>query len=441
MTQQGPDYTTEGRYWHYRTNDISQEHVDRLKNVNCEWIFIGNIEEGEIKKGTHRHVAIKFSRSYRFKYVMKQLCTSAEIIPMFNATWHLGCKYQNSTVAQFIEYVFKNDLNNLIYGDVSVLQGVKVDEATRQIVITKTESKEEIQERKNELEKERHYRCSIGDINWYHENDTKYMSTADFNRKLVWAQPDVDKNEFLQEIKNIFLHGPSTTGKSSAIMFLIKNLWYGSLDALYMKNLSSDKWDGYWNLVHKIVHLNEIDNFDEVEVALGGFAGVKDKCDVYPFVVRCNFGNRNLLIRPERFSFCSNYTPNQLFAMPNKYGRMNANIEKMNAAFARRFKVYHIDTFQRKHGIYFDKIKERTFWIKDAPVEPPIIHNLSVLQEGFNIMKQNAIDGKPKTKFQRNLQKLIANEPSLAFEIEELNKLRDDKKKERKPRKVKRVSF
>lgn len=349
----------ESRYWHYRTNDISDIHLERLKQVQCEWSFIGDVESGDIEKGLHRHAAFKFNRSYRDSKVIKEVCARTETSFNRGSSWYLEPKYQNSSISSFVKYVFKGDLNNLVHGDVSII-GLYSETVQEQVqdmdpdLPKKELTKDEKANARKLLDKERMYRASIGDTEWFRENDVRFMCGADYSRLLVWAQPDA--KEFLEKLDNIYIYGPSCQGKSSLAYFL-----YGK--ELYPKKKNNEKWDSYFNAVHTTVLFDEMDSLDTYEQCMGGFEGIKEKCDVYPFPVRQNYGNRSLLIRPKRFIITSNFTPSQVFSTENKYGRKPQHIEMMLTTFNRRFKVIHIDDLHRETGTYFNQTVQRTFYV------------------------------------------------------------------------------
>lgn len=354
--------TNASRYWHYRTNDLSDSHFEHLKLVDCEWIYIGTIEVGELEKGEHYHAAIKFKRSYEESYVMKRVCSKSETKHNRNATWYLEPKYASSTLEQFIKYVFKGDAaSRLRFGEYH--QEVLPETSKHTIkspdeLFPKTKEAEKA-EAKKALELKRQDRAAHGDIDWFRENDQRFLMSADFNRLLVWAQPDATHR--LEKLENYFIYGDSGTGKSSSIDFLYPNC--------YRKIKDNEKWDSYYNLNpdHETVYFDEMDDIDEFELCMGGFAGIKAKADVYPFAVRQNFGNRQLMIRPKRIIITSNFTPSQIFGQENKYGKRPKHIEMMLRVFNRKFKVMHISEWQAMNGIYFDTKIMRTRWINEEP--------------------------------------------------------------------------
>lgn len=345
----------ESRFWHYRTNDISDEHLDKLKNVSCVWSFIGNVESGEEEKGLHRHAVFKFNRSYRDSKVIKELCSRQETYANRDNSWYLEPKYINSSIEGFVKYVFKDNLTNLVHGNVSII-GLRSEIVQEQIQdmdpdLPKKLSKEEIEENKRDLQRNRHKHASVGNIDWFRENDQKYMCGADFSRLLVWSQPDATKK--LDKIENYFIYGDSGTGKSSSVDYLFPDC--------YRKIKNNEKWDSYYNLKegHEVVYFDEMDSTDEFEMCMGGFVGIKEKTDIYPFPVRQNYGNRSLMIRPKMFIITSNFTPSQIFSTENKYGRKPPHLEMMLRTFNRRFKVMHVSEWHRLNNIKFDEEIQR----------------------------------------------------------------------------------
>ena len=362
----------ESRYWHYRTNNISQEHLNYLKTVECDWSFIGDVEVGEKAKGEHRHAVFKFSRSIRKSGVAKKVCSKRENKHNEGGYWYLAAKYLDSSIAQFVKYVFKGKTENIVHGDVNQyldIAGLKIDKTmvgdvpTHQIIEKK--SKDEIlaenAEKKKKLDDERFYRASIGDITWFRENDRKYMCTADFNRQLVWAQPDATESLKDKNLDNYFIYGASGTGKSSSINYLYND------EKLYKKIKTNEKWDSYFNLVHETVYFDELDSMEDIEQAVGGYEGLKTMADAYPFAVRQNYGNRQLMIRPKRIIITSNYTPSAVFSTPNRYGRQICHIDTVLTTFKRRFKVMHISEWQKLNRIWFDQDILRTRPIEEHP--------------------------------------------------------------------------
>lgn len=358
--------TGESRYWHYRTNDLSADHLEHLKSVECEWKFIGGVEVGEQAKGKHYHAVFKFYKSIRDGSACKFICGANETEANRGMSWYLDIKNKNSETLQFIKYVFKGNRENLVYGDVDILDALEQLEFDRaakhaakikekeEAAKRKAESKDksEAQAKKDELQKLRTEHAAIGDVDWFRENDSKYMTGADFSRLLVWAQPDA--THCLDKLDNYFIYGESGMGKSSSIEFLFPGC--------FRKIKNNEKWDNYYNLrpEHETVYFDEMDTIDEFDLCMGGFTGIKEKCDVYPFPVRQNYGNRQLMVRPKRIIITSNFTPSQIFSTPNKYGRQPPHLEMMLKTFNRRFKVMHISEWQKLNNIYFDRSIMRT---------------------------------------------------------------------------------
>ena len=158
---------------------------------------------------------------------------------------------------------------------------------------------------KAELQKLRIEKIRAGDEDWFLENDFDFMLGSKYAKLVILCQPHC--KEILQgDLKNLWIWGPSGTCKS----FLIHYLWPDA----YPKVCSNEKWDGYSNtdVGHKVVHIEEVDDFTDIEVGLEGLAGLKRIADRYPFPVRMNYGARNLMIRPERIVITSNFSPAQI---------------------------------------------------------------------------------------------------------------------------------
>lgn len=353
--------TGESRYWHYRTNNLSEEHYIKLTQVPCEWMFIGAVEVGELAKGEHYHAVFKFSKSIRDGSARKFMCASNETLLNRNKTWYLDVKRVNSEITDFIKYVYKSDLNNLRHGNPELIEAFESlaeqrktreqenrERAERKIIkAAEKETHADKQQRKNDLEETRHFHAARGDIEWFQENDTKYLTSAEFQRKLVWAQPDNKK--LLRIIDNYYIFGEPGLGKSAMIRFI-----FGKY--LYEKRMDRKEWDSFFNLRQdcQMVLIDECNDVDSWEY-LGGVEGMKRNADVYPFTVRQLYGNRQLYINPQKWFITSNYTLSQVIARPNKYGRTVPNVEVELKALNRRYKQMHASEFAKKHKVWFDK--------------------------------------------------------------------------------------
>lgn len=352
----------ESKYWHFRINDNSEEQLERLKDLDCEWIIIGEIEFDETKhKGNHYHVAIKFKTSISINPALNRILYNKKLIKDLH--YYLEPKYTNSTIEQFVNYCIKS--------------GIQFEKGTETLNNNKvkTTNKEDLVENKEAFLKERQYRLQIHDLDWFRENDFKFMGSADFQRQLVWAQKDC--NDKLTKLDNYFIYGEPCTGKSSSVDFLYPNC--------YRKIKNNDKWDSYCNhkLDHKVVYFDEMDDLDTYDLCMGGLEGIKEKCDIYPFNVRQNYGNRQLSIRPTTFIITSNFTPSQIFSQENRYGKKMNNIEIKLQAFNRRFKVMHISEWLKMNDLYFCKFDQRIKKIAD-------IENNIMMNEDCDIRKNKA---------------------------------------------------
>jgi len=338
-------------YWHFRINDLSEEQLQHLKMADTEWIVIGEIEIGDIAKGQHYHCAIKFKRSYEFTRVKKMLVFNQSLIKDLH--FWLEPKYPNSTIQQFIQYCIKNGCRykTIIYEQLGAIE-------PEQSGIINTIIPDNKEDKKKELSILRQQHAECGNIEWFRDNDFKFMCSAEFQRLLVWAQPDATK--CIDKLDNYFIWGASGEGKSSSIEFLYPDC--------YRKIKNNEKWDNYFNLKleHETVYFDELDDMESIEKCCGGYEGLKTMAEVYPFAVRQNYGNRQLMIRPKRIIISSNYTPSQLFATPNKYGRVMPHLEIVLKTFHRKFKVVHISEWQKMNNIRFNRDTQRTEWLTNG---------------------------------------------------------------------------
>ena len=322
---QGPK---ESAYWHFRINDLSNEQFSLIQNCsNVEWVVIGEIEK-ENEKGEHYHVAIKFNRSFRKQTVLNKLLYDTSLVN--DKDYYLETKYTKSTVIQFIDYVIKNGVRFDTYG---------IDEA-------KEEGKEESATKmsKVELQKLRIQKIREGDEDWFLTNDFDFMLGSKYAKLVVLCQPQC--NDILNgDLENYWVWGPSGTCKSATV----HHLWPDA----YSKVCSNEKWDNYSNTLpgHKVVHVEEVDDFSDIEKGLEGLAGVKRMADRYPFPVRMNYGSRNLNIRPKTIVITSNFSPAQILSTPDKHGNVTRGIETQLKALSRKFHIMHIDQFKKKFNL------------------------------------------------------------------------------------------
>lgn len=317
----------ESAYWHFRINDLSEEQFNMIKNCSeVQWIVIGEIEK-EDEKGEHYHVAIKFNRSYRKQTVLNKLLYNTNLIN--DRDYYLETKYTKSTVLQFIEYVIKNGVRFDTYG-------LGNEEETSNVEIPKMS--------KVELQRLRIEKIRAGDEDWFLENDFDFMLGSKYAKLVVLCQPHC--NDILQgDLENYWIWGPSGTCKSATV----HHLWPDA----YSKVCSNEKWDNYSNTLpgHKVVHVEEVDDFTDIEKGLEGLAGVKRMADRYPFPVRMNYGSRNLMIRPKTIVITSNFSPSQILSTPDKHGNVTRGLETQLKALGRKFHIMHIDQFKKKFNL------------------------------------------------------------------------------------------
>lgn len=347
------------KYWHFRVNDLSQEQYDKLVKLDCDYIIIGELEDNKVRSGKHYHAIIQFKRSVRPAKAKSLILYNDKL---HTADWYLGTKYHNSTSEQFIYYSIKTGIR-YERGKYSQQAYHKEHEADKKLIAQSNDPNLALKnytEAKNRL---RFEKGAQGDLDWFAEHDCKYMLTAEFNRLLVWAQPDAKKN--LEELDNIMIVGKPNCGKSSAVDFIYPNC--------YRKIKNNEKWDNYFNLNpdHQVVYFDELDDIESLEQCCGGLEGLKTILDVYPFAVRQNYGNRQLMIRPKKIIITSNFSLSEILSTPNKYGRITSHLEMKLKALKRRFKCYTIEEFHKLHNIYFDPVAKRTFRLDE--VKPAVL--------------------------------------------------------------------
>lgn len=342
----------ESAYWHFRINDLSEEQFNYIKNCSgVEWVVIGEVES-ENEKGEHYHVAIKFSRSYRKQTVLNKLLYNRNLVN--DRDYYLETKYTKSTVLQFIEYVIKNGVRFDTFGlDAEIQDDSSVEQ-------------KEVKMSKAELQKLRIEKIRAGDEDWFLENDFDFMLGSKYAKLVVLCQPHC--NEIIQgDLENYWVWGPSGTCKSATV----HHLWPDA----YSKVCSNEKWDNYSNTIpgHKVVHIEEVDDFTDIEKGLEGLAGVKRMADRYPFPVRMNYGSRNLMIRPKTIVITSNFSPAQILSAPDKHGNVTRGLETQLRALGRKFKIMHIDQF-KKHfnlrdvwGLANDGITRKVVGVEPVP--------------------------------------------------------------------------
>ena len=149
--------SNESAYWHFRINDLSNEQLELLKNVECDWMVIGNIEK-ENEKGTHYHVAVKFNRSYKKSTARNVLLYNHEL--KLDKDYYLETKYTRSSIQQFVNYVIKNGFQYA------------------KNYFTEDEEEEEKEEKPKlsplEMNKLRLEMARAGNTDWFLENDFNF---------------------------------------------------------------------------------------------------------------------------------------------------------------------------------------------------------------------------------------------------------------------------
>lgn len=339
----------ESKYWHFRINDTSNEQFEKLKNLDCDWIRIGELEKNKVRQGYHYHAAIKFNRSLGIASVKPMVLYN---LKLHDDDWYLGTKYTKSKGKGFMIYTIK--------------QGIRYDSKPS---IEEIEKKVEIKEEENkniyshlsteQFDDLRLFKARMLDREWFQKYDRKFFNSNIF--KNLWAncqhRSDL-KNLFNKD--NVYLHGDSGIGKSSLVDFLFPGC--------YRKLKSNEKWDDYSNYLkaHETVYFDEMDSLEEFDDCLGRFSEFKTITDVYPFPTRYNYGNSLIYIRPKRFFITSNFSISELMTTPNKFGRKPSNIEMLTKAFKRKFlQINEIGIIHEAIGCYFDKNIQRTVWVND----------------------------------------------------------------------------
>ena len=324
-----------------------------LSCQNVEWIYVGVVENDEQAKGRHYHVAVKFKRAINKDRATMRLLYNKKL---HTSQYYIEGKYKSANVKDFIKYCIKNGIRHQVgvgpLAESDAESPGEDDDTNGQLSIQQVESKKKKKEAEDkELFEKRWAAAQRGDIEWFMDNDRKFMMTNQFGKIMTNAQPDIHEN--LEQLDNYYIYGEPGTGKSSSVDFLYP--------ACYRKIKNNEKWDSYYTMRegHQVVYFDELDSLEDLEMCMGGVSGLKEKSDVYPFPVRQNYGSRQISIRPKTMIITSNFTPSQLFTMPNKYGRHIPNVEMLIRAFTRRWKVMHVNTWLNMNGLVFNKQKKR----------------------------------------------------------------------------------
>ena len=347
------DGPTESKYWHFRCNDTSDEQFEHLKKVECQYINIGALEANRTRAGYHFHAIVVFNRSQGLRYAQKVLLFNQKLNPF---DWYLGTRYTRCrTLEAFLAYAVKNG---------SRFETKDEEEDNGEINDTLDDINNNINQNKSDIKKlevaernkARLFHARILDVNWFIENDFQFYLSSQCKSLFANCQHKPDLKN-LEELDNYYIWGEPGTGKSSLVDFLYTNC--------FKKLKTNEKWDSYSNYLpeHHTVYFDEMDTLDAFDRCMGGFEEFKTITDVYPFPVRSNYGNQQIMIRPKRFIISSNFTPSQILSKPNKYGQHIQNVEMLLKAFNRRFKVLHISEMHQLTETMFHPIHKRTYHV------------------------------------------------------------------------------
>ena len=316
----------ESKYWHFRCNNIETEYLSYLMNdLECQYINIGEIEDGLTEKGIHFHVALVFKRSLNEGQVKKLLRIGKKYPPF---SYYLKAKYINATPDQFLNYCIKNGSRY----EKGLLQIGKKNKSTEENKII--ENKKEKAKETSELYKLRIQKGIENDWQWFLDNDAKWTLSAEYAKLYSkYFRAGVDCEPITGKMSHYWIYGDSGTGKSSSIEYLYPDR--------YKKIMTNEKWDGYDKTFkgHEVVHIDELNSFKSLEKGMEGLDGLKCKVDRNPFSVRKNYGVDIITIRPKSFIITSNYTPSQLLSKVDERG---FNIEMEASCLNRKFRVLHI---------------------------------------------------------------------------------------------------
>jgi hypothetical protein len=315
-------------------------------------MVIGALEKNKVRDGYHFHVIVVFNRSQGLRYAQKTLLYNQKLNPF---DWYLATRYTRCrTLEAFKAYAIKNGIRYETKDekdDTEEINNTLNDIATN-ITQTQSEIKNLAIIQRNKL---RLHHARILDVDWFLENDFNFYLSSQCKSLFANCQhrPDLQNLEILC---NYFIYGEPGTGKSSLVDFLFHNC--------YRKLKTNEKWDSYSNYLkeHETVYFDEMDTLEIFDRCMGGVEEFKTFTDVYPFPVRSNYGNQQVMIRPKRFVISSNFTPSQIFSKPNKFGQQLQNLEMILKAFNRRFKVLHIDEMHTLTETMFHPILKRTYW-------------------------------------------------------------------------------
>lgn len=321
----------QSKYWHYRCNNLDIEYLNELMELECEYMNIGELETGNVEKGNHFHVALKFKDSITKGQALKKLKLTKKYNIQFS--FYLEAKYINSTPDQFVSYVIKNGSR---YEKGELEKGKKNKSImTAEASVVKMEKAKET----SELYKLRISKGIANDWQWFQDNDAKWTLSAEYSKLYSkYFRAGVDCKPITGKMCHYWIYGESGTGKSSSIEYLYPDR--------YKKIMTNEKWDGYDPKFdgHNVVHIDELNSFRSLEKGMEGLDGLKCKVDRNPFNVRKNYGVDILTIRPQSFIITSNYTPSQLLSKVEERG---FNIEMEASCLNRKFKVLHVSQWLR----------------------------------------------------------------------------------------------
>ena len=367
------DGPLESKYWHFRCNDISEEQYQLLVNLEVEYINIGAIEPNKTREGSHFHTIIKFKRSYGLGSVKKMLLYNRKLNPF---DWYMATKYtKTKNLFLMVKYAIKNgsryentkiskrdggvddesdDDTDDEYPDVSVNESdpefKPCPEAWYKMERINLNKCTKFQ--KNQL---RMYHGRILNYEWFELNDHNYSLTGNFKTLLANCQHNPNLQNLLR-LCNWFIYGAPGLGKSSLIDFLFPGH--------YRKIKTNEKVDSHSNYLerHKVWYFDEMDSISDFDQCLGNFGEFKTITDVYPFPTRCNYGNQQIMVRPNRFVITSNFSFSTILSTDNKYGKKVQHMETLGSAFKRRFRIMTIDQAHEYTGTYFCQERKRTFY-------------------------------------------------------------------------------
>jgi len=337
------EFPNESKYWTLVIHDLSDEQLEHLKNLDCKYIAIGNVEFGDIKKAPHYHCMIIFDRSVR-----KQFVTNKTILNK-NVGYYLEPKYKKSSPLSLYEYITKS--------------GILFEKGNCKELIEKENKENKKKTSTQEIYRERIERAKAQEWDWFIENDAKFTLSNEYSKleAKYHKQFRTEKVRRLKKLSNYWIYGRSKTGKSSSVEYLFD--W----NNVFVKLLSNEKWDDYTD--QKIVLIDELNSIKSLDKGLEGLDGFKNKTSYNPFAVRSNYAATTRMVRPESFIICSNYTPSQLMSKYNTASREPIDVEGELDCIYNRFKVIHINDWLRLNQIkYNPRINDFEYYDYEGPL-------------------------------------------------------------------------